>query len=255
MLSAYGWAIWYAPTRSDAFLSNLYQLYGGKSFLMHATTNATITLTGTTPLVKPTWTPNSYNFIGFSLAEPGAPTFKQFFGGSPDHDHNQIYRLVNGTWRQVLDPTNTVMKSGEAFWIFCRGRSDYPGPLEASTRIGLGLLLNNAGGGDVVFRNRAQHPVSLVVEHLTSEGQPVPISTPVMAIDEETGGLRTVSAVFDPSHFEQAFPALEPGEAIRLPLELRLNEAGPGTRHSLLKVTSDLGTITYIPITSTRDAQ
>jgi len=252
MLSVYGWAVWYAPSRSDDFLSNLFAIQGAKSYLIHAKTNATLHIEGTSATEAIKWTPNSYNYVGFSVVSPGAPTFQNFFRGSSAHNHNKIYRLVDGTWRQVLNPGAEVMKAGEAFWIYCDGRSDYPGPLEVSTRMSLGVNLSSQGGDQVIFRNRTIHPVSFTVEHITDPNFPVPISTPVVASDDEAGGLRTVSVHFDAAHFEQDFPALEAGDAMRLPLMLRLQDAGEGERYSLLKVTTDLGTTTYIPVTATR---
>ena len=253
MLSAYGWAVWYAPTRSDGFLSSLYGVYGGKAYLIHARTNASVTVTGSVGVGATAWTPNAYNFVGFALASPGAPTFQQFFRGSPAHNHNQIYRLVNGTWRKVLNPATEAMRAGEAFWIFCRGRSDFQGPLEVSTTLRNALNLTSRAGGQVVFRNRTDHPVSFLLEHITDPARPVPLSTPVKTLDEESGAIRTVSVHFDAGHFQQAFPPLEAGRAIRLPLALRTQEAAPGGLYSLLKVTTDLGTIAYIPVTATRD--
>lgn len=253
LLGAYGWLVWYSPARSDAFLTTLRGVYGAKPYLIHATSNVTLEISGPTALSALKWTPNAYNFVGFSVVSPGAPTFRQFFSGSPAHNHNKIYRLVDNTWRQVLDPSARAMRSGEAFWIYCDGRSDYPGPLEVGTRSHLGVTLSSQAGSDVVFKNRTDHPVSFHIEHLTDPAQPIPISTPVMALDEASGGLRTISVHFDAEHFEQDFPSLEAGKAIRLPLELRLQDAGPGLRQSLLKVVTDVGSVAYIPITATRD--
>ncbi|HMP76321.1 MAG TPA: hypothetical protein PKE12_08505 [Kiritimatiellia bacterium] len=253
LLSTYGWSVWYAPSRSDAFLTNLRAVYGAKPYLVHATTNATLEITGTVALERPNWTPNAYNFVGFTVASPGAPTFQQFFRGSAAHNHNKIYRLVDGTWRQVLDPGAQVMRAGEAFWIYCEGRSDYPGPLQATASTQKGLMLSSQGGGEVVFRNRTDHPVAFWVEHLTDPANPIPVSTPVLVMDEAAGGLTTLSVHFDADHFSQSFPALAAGRAMRLPLALRVQDAGPGVRHSVLKVASDLGTITYIPVVASRD--
>lgn len=253
LLGAYGWLVWYSPTRSDAFLTTLRGVYGAKPYLIHATSNTTFEISGSTALSALAWTPDSYNFVGFPVASPGAPTFRQFFRGSPAHNHNKIYRLVDNTWRQVLDPGAQTMRAGEAFWIYCDGRSDYPGPLEVSTRSHLGVTLSSRAGGEVVFKNRTDYPVSFRIEHLTDPAQPIPVSTPVLAMDEESGALRTISVHFDAEHFEQEFPPLEVGGAIRLPLELRLQEAGPGLRQSLLKVVTDAGSVAYLPITATRD--
>ncbi len=253
LLSTYGWSIWYAPARPDAFLTTLYSVYGGKSYLLFSATNATLEISGSAVPETFTWTPDAYNFVGFSMVPSGTPTFQQFFGGSSAHNHNKIYRLVNGTWRQALSPEEESMRSGEAFWIYCEGRSDFTGPLEVLTRPVSGVNLSSQAGSEITFRNRSAYPLAFAVEHMTDPASPIPISTPLRVLDEETGELSTQSVHFDAGYFRQEFPALEAGQAISWPLSLRLQDAGPGERYSLLKVTTELGTVTYIPVTASRD--
>lgn len=145
------------------------------------------------------------------------------------------------------------MSAGEAFWIFCDGRSDYPGPLEVSVQTGTEVMLSSMGGSQLTFRNHSDHPLAFSIEHLCDPDQPIPMSTPMRVLDESTGGLQTRSVHFDAGYFQQDFPPLGAGEAIRFPMELRLQDAGPGVRHSLLKITTDVGTVTYIPVTASRD--
>jgi hypothetical protein len=174
LLGTYGWSVWYAPARSDAFLTTLRAVYGAQPYLVHATTNVDLRISGTVALGKLAWTPHAFNFVGFSV-EDAAPTFQQFFRGSSAHNHNRIYRLVDGTWRQVLDPAAEAMRPGEAFWIYCDGRSDYPGPLQVTSRLRSGVMLTSRGGGEVTFRNRADHPLAFRLEHLTDPAQPIPL--------------------------------------------------------------------------------
>ena len=253
MLSAYGWAVWYAPSRADAFLSTLHAIYGATPYLIHATTNVTLSLSGPAAPLRLAWTPDAYNFVGFPVQDPGAPTFQQFFAGSPAHQHNNIYRLVKGVWRQVLNPGSEAMRQGEAFWIHCRGRSDYTGPLEVSAPSVLGVNLTSRVGSELLFRNRTSHPVSFRVEHLVDPALPIPIGTTVRAVSEDARGVLELRVDLGVDAFVQEFPPVEGGKAIRLPLALRVQEAGPGERHSLLRVITDLGTIIYVPVTAGRD--
>ncbi|HMP72001.1 MAG TPA: hypothetical protein PKE55_01950 [Kiritimatiellia bacterium] len=250
---AYGWQVWYSPDRQDAFLSTLFTMQGGTPYLIHARTNVSLTLSGDIAPRRGGWTPNAYNFVGFSLESPGGPTFHQFFRHSSAHNHNNIYRLVDGTWRQVLQPANETMRSGEAFWIYCRGRSDYSGPLDVSTQIGDGLVLTSRGSGQLVFRNRTQHPINLWLEHVVSPDVPIPLSIPVTVFEGESGLRQNEFIHLDGGPFVQPFPTLEAGQSIRVPLTLRVQDAGPGERYSILKVVTDLGTQTYIPVTASRD--
>lgn len=251
MLKAYGWSVWYAPSRPDAFLSTLFGLYGAKPYLVHAATNASITVEGTEALRRLSWSPNAYTFTGFPVASPGGPTFAEYFAGSADHLPLRVYRLVNGTWRKVVDPSATVMRAGEACWIYTEGRSDYQGLLEVTTPSPLGVMVSDKGGSEVVFRNLAPHPISFEVEHRTDPDRPVALSVPVQALDESAPGLRTLTYNFPAGNWVQAFPTLEAGEAVRLPLDLRLREASSGAAFSTLIVRTDLGTLTYLPVIAT----
>ena len=250
---AQGWAVWYAPHRPDAFLSNLYEVQGAKAYLVHATTNATLVLAGDVPPSLPTWKPDAFNFVGFPLQDSGAPTFAQFFAGSSAHSPGRIYRLVEGKWRQVLDPGAESMRAGEAFWIHCKGASDYTGPLQVSTPSPFGVILSQHGGSEIVFRNRAPHPVALRLAHTADPDAPVPISVAIEARDEATGDLRKMALHLPAGNWEQTLPTLEAGQAIRLPLELRAQDIPPGERRSILTVFTDLGTKTVVPVTATRD--
>ena len=78
------------------------------------------------------WISDSYNFVGFSVNSASPPTFQSFFNGSPSHAGKPIYRLnvTSGLWELVGNPGITTMRSGEAFWIRCDGRSTYSGPVQ-----------------------------------------------------------------------------------------------------------------------------
>ena len=252
MLRAYGWGVWYAPHRSDALLTTLYSLNGHTPYLIHSATNVTMTIDGRVPPTRRSWTPNAYNFTGFTVQSPGAPTFAQFFGPSSAHNHNKIYRLVDGTWRQVLDPTAEVMRSGEAFWIYTRGRSDYNGPLDVSVPSVFGLALSRESGSTVTFRNRTGHPLAFAVEHITEHNDVIPMAMVVRAFDEEAPGFRNMTLHFDAGPWDHQFPELEPGAALRLPLNLNLRDAPSGVLHSILRIRTDLGTETYLAVTASK---
>lgn len=252
MLASFGWAVWYAPTRSDAFLTTLSAIQGGRAYLMHAATNATLEVVGQIPPVKVEWIPNSYNFIGFPVQDPGGPTFSQFFRHSSAHNHNKIYRLVNGKWRQVLNPNQEVMRSGEAFWIFSQGRSTYQGPLDVRADSRFGLVLSAETDSNIHIRNAADHPVQFWVDHVIDHHDAIPMAVPVNTFDEEAVAFRTVTVPMGANAWTQDFPTLEAGAGIRLPLRLHLPLAQPGDAHSLLRVRSDLGTLFYLPVQASR---
>jgi hypothetical protein len=255
LAQAQGWAVWYAPSRPDAFLSNLYEVQGAKAYLVHATTNATLALSGEVPPALAAWQPDAFNFVGFPLQAPGAPTFAQFFAGSPAHSPGRIYRLAGGKWRQVTAPSAESMRPGEAFWIFCNGASDYPGPLQVSTPSPFGLFLSPRGGSEIVFRNRTSHPVACRLAHTADPDAPVPLSVEIDVLDEAAGGMRKLWLHLPAGDWEQPLPPLEPGAAIRLPLKLRVQDMPPGERRSQITVLTDLGTRTVLSVTATGDNQ
>jgi hypothetical protein len=255
LLGSYGWSVWYAAHRADAFLSNLHAIYGAKAYLIHATTNASMVVNGTFAPRATAWIPDAYNFVGYTVQAPGGPTYQQFFQGSPAHNHNKIYRLVDGTWRQVLSPGTVAMRPGEAFWIYCDGHSKFAGPLEATTSSQMGLFLSSASGGELTLRNQSGHPLKLFLEHDTEGNDPIPLNVPVQAFDEEAKVLRTLHIDLGSGNWTKELPVLEAGAAIRLPFNLRLQDMEPGTRHSLLKVRTDSGTIHTIPVHASREGE
>lgn len=250
MLQGYGWAVWYSPERGDHVLSSLYSVYGGQGYLIHSRTNASFEITGDVPVLPGKWIPNAYNFVGFTLQSPGEPTFAQFFSSSAAHNHNKIYRLKSGIWRQVLDPAAEVMRSGEAFWIYCDGHSSYTGPLAVSVPSVLGLVLERDSGSEIVFRNNTDHPVAFWVDHLPDQNTPLPMQSVIRAYDTDLKGLRDLTVSYDSGPWSQSFPALDAGAAIRFPLLLKTGEAPKGASYSLLRIQSDVGTEVYIPVTA-----
>jgi hypothetical protein len=249
-----GWAVWYAPHRADAPLSRLGRLNGNKGYLIHALEPATLEIRGSVLMADVRWTPNCYNLVGFSVQTPGGPTFKQFFQGAPAHNHNRIYRLVNGTWRQVLAPDVETLRAGEAFWIYCEGASDYPGPLQVTCSAKVGVCLTETGASNVSFLNRTAHPLAFTLEQVTDGNSGVPMTALVKTYKENVVGQAGDAPVdFPAGPWSQVFPEYESGTGVTLPLALRPQGLAKGTYTSLLKVTTDLGSVKYVPVTAVKE--
>jgi hypothetical protein len=154
----------------------LFSLEGGKSYLIKTPTNSasrTITLTGLPTLRKSAWLGNSFNFVGFPVNPIAPPTFQSFFQPSPAHATSLVYRLsASGQWLPV-STSSTTMQSGEAFWIYTTGESDYAGPLqitlEQSTGLDYGRVLTDQ---TLRIRNLAAASKSIVVKQLVSAPPP-----------------------------------------------------------------------------------
>jgi hypothetical protein len=249
--TAQGWGVWYAPELPEAFLKSLDAIDGNRAYLIHAKSDCQWRPTGRVTGDAVTWQPDAFNFTGFPVAAVGGPTFAQFFAGSKAHKNQTIYRLVNGRWKQVLQPTAETMRSGEAFWIYCKGSSDYQGPLRVETS-GFGLALGQ-GPANLTLRNEAPHPLTPTIQHVPGDASPLPLSILIKTYGDPNAPVKTVPANLPAAAWQQALPALEIAGAIEIPFECRSGELLRPLQGSLLKITTDLGTETWVPVTGRRD--
>lgn len=247
-----GWAVWYAGDRPDAFLTTLDAIYGRRAYLLHTTSDHQWSVTGNALIGEVVWQADSFNFVGFPVAAPGAPSFTEFFVGSKAHQHNKIYRLTDGAWRRVTDPGAEAMRSGEAFWIFCEGASKYSGPVSVQTRFRKGLLLLDGSTDKLILRNHTDHPVSASVEHVAGTGDAVPLSLMVRVLGEPSAHIKMVGASKPAGTWIQQLPPIEAGKAIALPFTARRKEMAKEAHQSLLKITTDLGTEAWVPVSGYR---
>lgn len=254
MQSLAGWNVWYAPHRADASLTRLWRLTANTSYLVHALEAVTISVRGEAQETRVQWTPNRYNLVGFPVAASGAPTFKQFFQGSPAHSASQIYRLVKGSWRQVLQLDAETLRAGEAFWIYCDGASEFQGPLSVKANSTLGLVLGDSVKGNIEFRNATTHPLAFSLAQVTSDGNAgLPLAAVIGSTASNVIGTIDTPVSFPDGAWVQDFPAFDAGTGMTLPVVLRVKDVLPGEHRGLLKVTTDLGTETWLPVRATRE--
>ena len=247
-----GWNVWYAPHRADASLSRLHRFSANSGYLVHALDAVALTIQGMVTGDRVRWTPNRFNLVGFSVAAQGGPTFKEFFQGSKAHNHNKIYRLANGVWRQVLAPANETFRSGEAFWIYCDGASEYQGPLTVKANTPVGLILNGSLQGTLEFSNASPHPLAYSMEQVADNGNAVlPLAAVVIAVSTNAAGPVNMPISLPDGAAAQDFPSLDAGKGLSLPIVLRIGEMQSGSYTGMFKVTTDLGTQTWVPIRAT----
>ncbi len=145
-----GWLAFFPPGSPESILSTLFAVHANRAFLIKATDNAVLTVSGK-PVLRPvTWQPDAFTLRGFGLSASAPPTFNAFFNPSSAHSNQPIYRLVSNQWQRVTGAE--AMRDGEAYWIFCVGGSQYPGPSGVElvgAEIDFGRSLNS-----VVFRLR-----------------------------------------------------------------------------------------------------
>lgn len=138
-LSRTGWSGWFA--RADAAaLSNLHALFANQAYLIRASEDATVSVTGTPSARLTAWIPNSFNLVGFPADPAAPPTFAGWFAPSGAHAGRAIYRLRDHQqWEFVDDPTAATIGAGESYWVWCEGGSDYQGPVSVVAESGAGL--------------------------------------------------------------------------------------------------------------------
>jgi hypothetical protein len=179
------WLTYLPPDHPGRALRNLFILQGARAYLIKLKDGApqtNWTVIGQ-PVMRPIdWLPNSYNFVGFHVASSGSPTFQRFFSGSPAHAGQRILRLsASGQWNLIVTPAASVLRAGEAFWIFCQGASTYSGPIQIAMEQRDGLNYERSLTEQTLrIRNTSGASRSLTVRQLPSE--PPPDNTfPVLA--------------------------------------------------------------------------
>ncbi len=133
---------WLSYFPDDPVLTTLYAVYGERPYLIKigGTAEITWTVIGTPRLPRIKWKQDAFNLVGFHLAADDEPFFEDFFSTSPAHAGQDILVLNDaGRWQKVENPALTRMKQGEAFWVFCRGYSDFTGTLALETRLSGGV--------------------------------------------------------------------------------------------------------------------
>jgi hypothetical protein len=239
-----GWATWYAPARPDAVVTSLHNLGGYRAYLIESAANYTWNVTGRAKIKPMHWRPNTYNFLGFSVDPQAPPTFEKFFASSPAHHQQKIYRLVDGAWAPVRDLARERMASGEAYWIYCAGGSDYQGPVHVRVT-GEGLNL-----GSVVRDGRVELAnASLEAQHLIIESVSGASSLPLAYVDQDLSSLQATFPTLPP---RLALPQIEPGMSHFLRLAARREEMTASSQSTLLRISNGEGFQVWLPVTAER---
>ena len=248
LASQNGWDVWYASSRPDAFLTSFFQFAGGKPYLIYASNNYTWTVSGSVVPATIKWRPNAFTLVGFCLDASSPPTFDQFFAGSPAHHPYQIFHLVNDAWAKVDNAQTTQMNSGEAYWIYCNGSSDYQGPLTVSAPNPSNFSVNGTTSAGILLQNNSPNPLNVQVKNLAGGAQ-LPLAYQLRAVTDTN----VVTTTLDlPDTY--ALPSFNAGEKRGLWLTVRPERMTTATRTGLLEITTDLGTQFWLPVTANRSS-
>ena len=79
------WLVHVPTNRIESLDNNLFQMYGGYSYLIRLSNAATWSVTGTPVIRAPDWKADAFNRRGSPIDAPSPPTFRDFFKFSPAH--------------------------------------------------------------------------------------------------------------------------------------------------------------------------
>lgn len=243
-----GWLGWFHPSRPEAFLNNLHAVHANRAYLVRST-NATpvvLSVAGRPSLRPVAWVPDAYNLRGVPVDPTNPPTFLNFFRHSRAHyttgtgQLERIYRLNgSGQWSQVAP--SDLTRSGEAYWIYTRGASDYLAPLTPRLEFGDGLDFGpELAELNLRLANLTTAPMNVLLREFNASGP---------------GAL---------SHYEFV-PTLggqwlnlqgtlvrtpTPGGESRLRLAIRRNDLGGPAYSSVLELRDGAGTRLLVPVSA-----
>jgi len=243
-----GWLRWFHPSRSEAFLNNLFSVFANRAYLIKSTNATPVVwdITGRPSLRQQAWVPDSYNLRGLPVDTNSPPTFVNFFRYSKAHYNptsgqmQKIYRLnSSGLWTQVA--TNNATKSGEAYWIFTQGASDYVAPLKLSVELGDGLDF----GAELTelklhLANKSASPKSALIKEIKAGGPGAIVHYEFVTNVGGTWSNLPNTLVKTPAA----------GTETKVRLAVRRKDVGSNDYTSVLEVRDGAGTRLLVPVTA-----
>ena len=131
-----GWFSYFPSSRSESILTNLFGVRAGRAYLVKidGAEGCTFSIAGTPLLRRTRWTVDDFTLTGFPVEPISPPSFEAYFAPSPAHAGQPVFRLdPSGEWGVAAG--SEMIRSGEAYWVFTQGASDYQGPLEVELEI------------------------------------------------------------------------------------------------------------------------
>lgn len=234
-----GWGVWYAPDRAEAFLTTLHAIHGGSAYLIHARQDCILDIAGAVNFRRLQWTVDSFNLTGFPVEAGSNLTFGKFFAGASGRIGTRIYRLVGGSWQKIIDPATTVIKPGEAYWVYCEGATAYQGPLDLRVQgreLDFGTAANQMA---MEYANRLATPFTVQVTLESDSGLPL-----YRRVVDLAAGTSSSVAVAGGANLG----SLAGGGVGQLDLELRRQLMASGSRTANLKFSTSDGVVLRIPV-------
>ena len=170
-----GWHRWLSDP-DKGFLNNLYAVRANRPYLVKMTNNVPFTLeiNGTPALDFPEWIPNSLNLRGFPIRPDESPLAGAYLAGATAHEGQALWQLAgNGRWERVA--SSDQLSSGEAYWVWSEGASEFVAPLEIDVKSYQGLnYADDIQELSFTVKNVADHAQSVGV--VSFSGAALPLS-------------------------------------------------------------------------------
>lgn len=249
------WLVYFPQAHPQRFLRTLHTLIGGRTYLVELDSAAPVTWTLVGPAVAraPDWVPNSFNLVGFHL-DPAKPVSMQdFFAPSPSLAGQEAFRITaSGDSEPIANPKGFMMRPGEAYWIYCKGDTNYAGPFALETR----------DRGAIVFGKGQQEQPLRLINHSNVERtitvRPLPSARP------DKSGVAGVALSFQrllawhPLEDTLSFK-IAPNSVGALPLSVRRAAMPPvpgeDTHESLLEIKDNAGMRFVVPVKALKAAE
>ena len=245
-----GWFSWVSTNRVEAFQNDLLRLQANRAYLirLNASTNQVLRITGRPSSRPRSWTPDTLNLRGLPV-DPGLPpTFLSFFRASAAHFSPgqglvPIYRLgTNGVWAGV-QPSDLV-ESGKAYWIHCRGGSDYLAPVAAKPFASDSLEFGTIGTElEFELANLDSSTRTLEIRDLRNPGT----NALSIAVVTETGGPAWIPL---PALWTRTLPGRT---SSRERIAIRRQDMTADTYETVLEVVDGQGVRLLIPLVADRE--
>jgi hypothetical protein len=239
-----GWGVWYGPTRPESIISSLHSIHGQKAYLVHTTSACTWNIGGTAVFERLSWQADSFNLLGFCIDENMPPTFGRFFAGAGSRIGERIYQLdAEGKWQPVLAAATTI-RPGEACWVYCRGKTDYQGPMDVKIAGLGGLDFGGTGSGlDVELINCLSEPATVTLEVVPGGGD-LPLSQVLRDVSQMQFSYPELPAVTQ--------LIIGPSQMESFRLQVRRERMIAATQTKLIKITTSHGVRYWMPIRAQR---
>ncbi|NOY80784.1 MAG: hypothetical protein GXP31_07240 [Kiritimatiellaeota bacterium] len=238
-----GWSTWYAPSRSDAFLSKLHAIQANRPYLIKLNAACTLSITGEVKFNPIFWQPNSLNFVGFHVDAASPPTFEQFFSGAEALEGQRIYELVNGHWKLVTNVSGEDIVAGRAYWVYCAKGSAFQGPFTVAIPYGDTLDFGSqATVQTLTMTNTGTEPMGVTLADL---GRTLPMAYRVYNPDAGETTYTDLPASLDVG-------TIEAGQTYTFTLLVRREDFTRGEQSTVLKITTDNGICLWIAVKAKR---